>query len=403
MIDTRAQREERARLIAEAQALIPSNGAMSKEADEKFERIMADANALKSTIEKAERASAIDAELRASQPLPSSVPASAVEQVKEKEEKRAKAFSKFLRVGERNLNAEELSEIRSLSDTTGTAGAYTIPSGFQNELETALKFYGSVRKVARLIKTTTGNPLPFPTMNDTQNVGAILSGSAAEADMSFNVVNFGSYTYTTKTITVPNELLQDSAFDLEAEIKKAFVDRIGRIQNTHFTVGTNSSQPQGIVPFAVTAADGVTGTTGEATSVTFDNLQDLVHSLDIAYRPGAKFMFHDATLQALSKLKDGYGRYLLEAGVNTGAADKIWGYDYVVNNDMPVMAANANSILFGEFSKYVIRDIDGYSIKRLNELQALSNATVFVGFARADARGLDAGTHPIAVYTNSAT
>jgi HK97 family phage major capsid protein len=408
-------KEKRNHIVAQATLLVKSE--MNAETRAKIDAMYVDADAIKGDIERAERAEAMEAELRSVKPLPASpIGASNVQSEDTVDPTVARlaspeykaAYRKYLRHGANELNQDErrtlrggLTETRTQSSASGPSGSYTVPTTLAGEIEVALKYFGGMRQVASSIKTAGGGVLNWPTNNDTTNVGAILSGSAPEQDLTFGSVPFSAYTYTTKQIPVQNELLEDSAFDLDQFVRDAFVNRIGRIQNTHFTVGTGTGQPTGIVTASTV---GITAATGGTTMVTYNNLVDIIHSVDIAYRPNAKYMFNDLTLAAIRKLTDNYGRPLLGLGINGGDPDSILGFRYVVNNDIAPMAANASSILFGDFSKYMIRDVaNSLAIMRLSELGALSNQTIFVGFVRGDGQALDAGTHPWKSFVNSAT
>jgi hypothetical protein len=78
------------------------------------------------------------------------------------------------------------------SITVGSSGGYLIPEGFVNNLEIALLQYGQVRPVADVMRTTSGNDLPWPTVNDTTVKGAILAenNQVSASDMSFGVIVF---------------------------------------------------------------------------------------------------------------------------------------------------------------------------------------------------------------------
>jgi HK97 family phage major capsid protein len=130
---------------------------------------------------------------------------------------------------------------------------------------------------------------------------------------------------------------------------------------------------------------------------------DLKHSVDAAYRSNAEFMMNDLTVAAISKLLDGNGKPLWAAGIQVGAPDTILNHPYVVNNDMAVMAASAKSILFGDFSKYMIRDVLGITMMRLAERYADFLQVGFMAFMRTDADLLDAGQAPIKHYINAAS
>ena len=96
--------------------------------------------------------------------------------------------------------------------------------------------------------------------------------------------------------------------------------------------------------------------------MTYDDLVELEHSLDPAYREGGRcsFMFADTTLKAIKKLKDGQGRPLWLPGIDVKEPASILGYRYVINQSVPAMAATAKSVLFGDFSKYIIRERHGH-------------------------------------------
>lgn len=412
-------KEKRNRLVAEASSLVKTE--MNAETRAKIDTIYADADAIKGDIERAERAEAMEAELRSSTPLPASPVGNgkdseeriAAEKAAAHKEAYRKALDSYIRKDVSELTGEERAilrsgkiEARAQSGATGGAGGYTIATDLAKEIEVGLKYFGGMRQVSHQITTSGFGNLDWPTLNDTANPGKRLNatsvpGTVDELDLTFGQVVLSSYTYTTQQISIQNELLQDSAFNLEDFIKQAFVTRIGRAQNTDFTVGTGSSQPNGVVTAATT---GITAATGGTTAITYNNLVDLTHSVDIAYRPNAKFMFNDLTLAAIRKLTDSYGRPMLGLGINGGDPDSILGYKYVVNNDIATMAANAKSALFGDFSKYIIRDIaNSMSIMKLTELGALQNQTIFVGFTRADGALTDPGTHPVRTFVNAAS
>lgn len=304
---------------------------------------------------------------------------------------RSKEFTFNFRSSDRSARKE----CRDLSAASGTAGAYTIPEGFVANLERAMLFYGNVRAVASVMRTTGGEPMAWSTMNDTGNTGARIAENTAvtEADPTFAQVIFYAYKYTSKLVQVPFELLQDSAFDLASELGSALGERLGRITNTEFTTGTGTNQPNGIVT-ASTAGK----TTASATAVTFDEMIDLIHSVDIAYRnqPGAGFMFHDGILQAIRKLKDGNNNYLWQPSVVAGVPDKIWNFPYAINNDMQSsLATGTKTMLFGALGKYKIRDVAGVRLLRLNERYADSDQVGFVAFSRHDGNLLNAGVQPV--------
>lgn len=325
----------------------------------------------------------------------------------------ANAWRSWMREGAADLTSEERSilrsgfvdkkELRAQGVATGAAGGYMVPAPFRAKLVETMKFFGAVRDVAEVITTETGATLPWPTNDDTANVGAILAENTqvTEQDATIGQADVGAYMYTSKLVRVSLQLLNDSAFDVESWLARKLGERIGRAQNAHFTTGTGTAQPEGI---QTNATIGKTGLTGQTTSVIYDDLIDLIHSVDPAYRLGGRagFMLHDTTLGAARKLKDGQNRPLWEPSVQAGIPDTLLGYKYTVNQDMPVMAANARSILFGDFfAGYLVRDVQDVQLMRLAERYADFLQVGFLAFARTDGTPQDASAYK--AYRNSAT
>ncbi|MFD9211596.1 phage major capsid protein [Streptomyces sp. NPDC059544] len=325
----------------------------------------------------------------------------------------ANAWRSWMREGAADLTSEERGilrsgfvdkkELRAQGVATGAAGGYMVPAPFRAKLVETMKFFGAVRNVAEVITTETGATLPWPTNDDTANVGAILAENSqvTEQDVTLGQADVGAYMYTSKLVRVSLQLLNDSAFDIESWLARKLGERIGRAQNAHFTTGTGTAQPEGI---QTNAAIGKTGATGQTTSVTYDDLIDLIHSVDPAYRLGGRagWKLHDTTLGSARKLKDAQNRPLWEPSVQAGVPDTLLGYKYTVNQDMPVMAANAKSILFGDFfAGYLIRDVQDVQLMRLAERYADYLQVGFLAFARTDGTPQDASAYK--AYRNSAT
>ncbi|HLY57760.1 MAG TPA: phage major capsid protein, partial [Stellaceae bacterium] len=207
-------------------------------------------------------------------------------------------------------------------------------------------------------------------------------------------------TFSSKLILVPNQLLQDSAFNLTTWLAGKLGVRIARALNRKLTVGSGAKEPTGVMNVATL---GVLCPTGETTTVTADDLMDLEHSVDPAYRANAVWMLADPTLKGIKKLKDGAGRYLWTAGLAEGEPGTILGHTYVVNPHMPLPAANAQTIAFGDFSNYFIRRVRGMQVLRLTERYADFNQTGFLAFQRWDGNLVDAGTHPVKYLQQSAS
>lgn len=297
-------------------------------------------------------------------------------------------------------------EQRAFAAGTGNVGGYTVPQDFRAQLEVALKAFGGMMGLADVMYTDTGATLPMPSFNYTGVKATIFSeGSASTADSStpFSSVNLGAFTYRSPLLPVSYEFMQDSLFG-----EQYIIDALGRslawALNEHATTGDGSGKPRG---WTIDAASGKVGTTGQTTTVIYDDLVDLVHAVDPAYRPAAKFQMHDSSIKVIRKIKDTAGRPIwtpsYDGGVTGDRPDRLLGFEIVTNQDMATMAANAKSIGFGDWKRYKIRIAKDVTLLRLNERYADQLQVAFLMFLRADARLLDAGTNPVKYYQNSAT
>lgn len=308
------------------------------------------------------------------------------------------------------LNARVTPDIRAaMSTTTGSEGGFTVAGEWYRELTEALKAFGGIRSAATVFQTATGAQLNFPAANATSEEGAIVGQNAPvgnAVDTGFGNITMDVFKYTSRPIAVPFELIQDSMFDIEAYIRRVLATRIGRITAKHFTTGTGSNQPRGIV----TAADvGKTGATGTATTITYDDLVDLEHSVDPAYRgrPGVAWMMHDQSVKQVRKIKDGQGRPVFvpgyEQGNPGGAPDRLLGRPILISQEMPVMAANAKSVLFGDHKEYRIREVMDLTLFRMADSKYVENGQIgFVAFNRQGGNLVDVGG-AVKAFQNSAS
>ncbi|HLZ08962.1 MAG TPA: phage major capsid protein [Chloroflexota bacterium] len=407
-------RKQRAKIAADMAALIPKEGKMSPESRVKFDALDAEQKGLLDQVEVIERAEALELELRdTTRPPEDDLGGDAEKRQKQTEEKRKAAFADYLRNGLsesahfRGMSPENRKILMEQRDMgvigTTTAGGYFVPQGFVYDVEQAMKWYGSMLDAGTIMDTATGQPLPWPSDNDTTVVGEQISENTqvTAADVTLGSLTFNAWKYSTKLVKVSIEMLQDSAFPIESYIKDKFAIRLGRILNTHFTTGGGTTLPNGIVtaaaagPTAVGAAGNTGGSDSATNTIGSTDIFELEHSVDRAYRNGAAYMMHDTTLKTVKDVLDKYGRPLWKPSLSSGDPDTFNGYPFFINNDMATPAASAKTMLFGQLKKYMIRRVKGLAVLRLDERFADYGQVAFIGFARYDGNLLDAGTHPV--------
>lgn len=280
-------------------------------------------------------------------------------------------------------------ELRAQGLIPTSAGGFLVPQGFSNELERQMLYAGGMRNVSRVLSTATGNTIDWPTVNDTAAVATLVAEAAAipEQDMAFAQIQLGAYKYVSGYVYVSWELLQDSFFNFETLLAEMFAERFTRGLNAAYTNGTGVAQPQG-----VTVATNNTLTLAGGGALTYADVVDLKYSVNKVYRdrPSTRFMFHDQIEAVLSKLVTTEGRALWQPNITEGAPDRILGVPYEINNDMSFDLSAAASqppvMLYGDFNKYLIRDVAPMTMMRLDELRALNGQVVFLAWMRTDGR-----------------
>lgn len=436
--EARDLREQRAK-IAHDMSELATGGLKTAEDRTKFDNFDKEQDELRQRIDRIEKAAGVTEELRGNSAPPNAQPSGAEDPelaAKAKLEKHKRAFRSYLTFGSREEGGavgrmtpddrKVFHEFRDMGTSgqaaypgiTSGAGIF-VPVGFVDRITEALKYYGPMLTggpgMPDIMETATGQPLPFPTDNDTTQTGELIGEGVQvnTADVTIGSVILGAYKFSSKLVKVSIELMQDSAFDIESYLIKKLATRTGRILNTKFTIGSGTNEPTGIITAAVSGATALgsssnDGTAAGTNTIGSDDMTNLEHSVDPLYRNGAKYMFHDTTLSALKRVKDKYGRPLWLPSVQVNAPDTINGYGYAINNDMDQLQVNPTSppsvtrktVLFGQLPLYQIRRVKEMSILRLEERFADQGQIAFIGFSRYDANLLDAGTHPVKYLTN---
>lgn len=390
--------DQRGTLVADARSILDSienetDATRITEAEQRHDAVMAKVDALDKKIEREERQLARETSeeerRRQNRPNNGNGTASGLDNPEGDEERSAEqlqgeyrdAFYAMLREGgdmsgltteQRQLLRGGYVENRVQTAGANAAGGFTVPTTLANFIVQTMKDWGPMYDpgITTELVTSSGNGFDIPTNDDTGNTAAALAEGADltddnSGDLVFGEKNLEAYVYATPWLKISFELLQDSAFNLETFVGSKLGERLGRLSNARLTIGTGVNQPNGIV---VAAALGKTA--AAAAAIAADELIDLQHSVNAAYRrsPRCGWQFADTTLASIRKLKDGQGNYLWQMGdVRVGAPDLILGKQYWVNDDVPAMAANNRSVVFGDMSQYIVRKVGSPLIGTVRE------------------------------------
>lgn len=305
------------------------------------------------------------------------------------DEKRAHVFDKWMRSGAGELSSEErqvLKELRAQGVSPSEKGGYTVPSTFLAQVVEQMKAYGGIASVAQIMNTSDGKTIEWPTADGTNEIGELLgeNNEASEEDTDFGIADLGAKKLSSKIIRVSNELLQDSAIDMEAYLARRISERIGRGEARYLIRGTGTGTPQ--QPKGLVASVSGTTATASATVFTWKEMNTLLHSIDPAYRNGPKFRwaFNDKTLQTIEEMEDGQGRPLWLPNIIGGTPATVLNVPYVIDQEIEDIAAGKKFLFAGDFNRFIIRRVNYMVLKRLVERYAEFDQTGFLAFHRFD-------------------
>ena len=380
-------REKRAKAWDAAKAFLDAkrgqDGMLSAEGTAAYEKMEADVVALGKEIERLERQASIDAELAKATSTPIATKPGAGGKAPEKKTGRASDEYRGSFWNAMRAKAPSAAVYNALQVGTDSEGGYLVPDEFEHTLIEALEEENVFRTLAKIINTSSGDR-KIPVVATKGEASWIdEEGLYQEDDDAFTQVSIGAYKLGTM-IKVSEELLNDSAFDLESYISREFARRIGAREEESFFNGDGTGKPLGILAASGGAQVGVTA--GSQTAITADEVIDLFYSLKSPYRKKAVWVLNDSTIKAIRKLKDNNNQYLWQPSLVAGTPDTILGRPVVTSAYMPTIAAGAKTIAFGDFSYYWIADRQGRSFKRLNELYAANGQVGFLGSQRVDGK-----------------
>jgi HK97 family phage major capsid protein len=376
--------EKRNKLVADAGAIAQSND-ITTEQRAQVKAMFVDIDKLQEDIDIATRLNGFKEENRSNGMPPRAQPGESLELTPEKNELEKRAFKNYV-TG--RLTAEDHQHLKyeQRDLTVGAVGAVTgggvlVPIGYDPILHTALKAYGEILTVVRNWKTDTGNGIRVSLANDTAQSFTLIAEDTAVTESDPSFAGFTSYT---DTLTgglqkVSNQLIADSAFDIEQFLSESLSQRYFRGVSNAIIAGNSSN----IASIVTGASVGFTLPTGGATAISYASLVALYASLDPAYIPNSNFVMNSTTWAELMNVTDAQNRPLLQSDTNGAPFRSLFGRNLLIAQALPNPAASNSPILFGSFSDgYTFRSAGQMVVRKLVERYAEFDATGFVSFAR---------------------
>lgn len=254
-------------------------------------------------------------------------------------------------------------------------GGYLVPDEFDSQIMEALYANNIMRKLAGSIKTTGEHKIPVS--GEDPKAAWLDEGEKMNlSNMSFNQVILDAYKLGV-AIPVPEELLNDSAYDIQQHVTQIMGRSLGNAEEDKFLNGDGTKGPTGIFD----ATNGGTQAVTVSGDISYRDVVKLVYSLKRPYRKNAAFIMNDKTVQDISSLVDGQGRPLWVESLVAGEPGKLMGYPVETTETCP-----EDKIAFGDYHYYKIGDRGGRTISRYNELGALEGQVYFTGKERVDGK-----------------
>lgn len=400
MFDTKELRTNRAKLIADAQAIaktaIDAKRSINTEEQGQIDKMLGDEQKLMGDIDRLEKLNSAEQSLST---VRSTIGREGNGEVKANEKKAdeiaLEAYRSYV------IHGDDMPADLRRSLTVAANGTLAPIQVTANYVEVLRDFTDIRQAPVTVIPTTDGRDIPWPKIDDTDNDAAQASEAAdvgAGDDPDTTAVTLKAFNVVSGIIKVSRQFLTDSIVPVEQWLNNAIATRIGAKQNKLYTTGGGTTAPQGIV---TGAAEGVAlsstglatvGTTAADTAASLQaNFNELIHSVKYIYRKRGNcgFMFHDQTAKTLKNYVDGLGRPLWVPSLTAGQPDQFMGYPVFINDDMDAVAAAKKPVLFGNFSYYYIRDVGSLAIDRLVERYAEYLMVGFNGYHRTDGRVMD--------------
>ena len=164
--------------------------------------------------------------------------------------------------------------------------------------------------------------------------------------MTASTPTYGQVAYTAQEFyafcEVSYQLLADSPVAVAADVARQFRNALLAEQDKVIAIGnTSSSQPQGIASATITQSVSISN------SLTYAGLVSIENQLPAKYRRNARWIGHTKVIDTMRHLKDDNGRPIFTASLQGGAPDRILGYPFSRQDDLPL-----TDLWLGDLERY---------------------------------------------------
>jgi HK97 family phage major capsid protein len=281
-----------------------------------------------------------------------------------------------MRKGKENLTPDEVKVLTVSNDNTA---GYLAPPEYVREIIKGVTEFSPIRSIAR-VRSTTNRSIQVP-----KRTGQFAAQWVAEEGARTETTGYAVGLEEIPAhelyalVDISEQELEDSVFNLEAEMNSEFVDQFAKAEGNAFVSGNSVGKPQGILSNA-----NVENVAKGGGALDGDSLISAAHNVKTEYSKNGTFVMNRSTVSAVRKLKDGGGQYIFQPGIyGMGIGSNILGHSIVEATDMPNVAGGTKPVIFGDFKRgYMIVDRVNLSIMRDPFTQASSGNVRYIARRR---------------------
>jgi HK97 family phage major capsid protein len=291
-------------------------------------------------------------------------------------------------------------EVRALLWDTGSiaSGVPVTTANTVYQLMTA--GIAAFRMPTTKITTDGGETMYFPKIA-AHGIGTqvIAQGTAiGGTDPTFARMQLDAFKYG-QLVQVASETISDEGFNVLDFVAGNVARAVAQVADADLIVGTGSGEPQGMMSAVTVGNAGTVATGGTLITPTFENLVDLVYSVNDQYRQSSAcaFLMRDATAGIIRKIRDGAGGTIGQPlwqvspymGLRTGEPDTVLGYPVYIDPNVASCASNARIVTFGDWNAYYTRLVGSFVFERSDDYAFNVDEVTFRGKQRLDGDFID--------------
>ena len=200
-------------------------------------------------------------------------------------DEKMEAFDSYLRKGKDAISEIEKKALTVSNDSTG---GYLAPPEYVRELLKTVTEISPIRSLAR-VRNTAQRSIQVPKRTSTFAAQWVSEVGTRSETTGYNVglEEIPTHEYYA-LVDISEQDLEDTVFDLEAEMQSEFATQFSKAEGTAFVSGDSVGKPEGLL----TNSSMGEAVSGNSSALTSDGLITLVHSIKSEYTKKGTFIFN---------------------------------------------------------------------------------------------------------------